>query len=97
MKSFKTKLLGVEITIHNRREDTLVSITRNQALNVLQWMDEDNRDETISQCDMEMRKRIANRTAQEVDTLFTTMYYLDMIKQPVCVWLEDILSWNGED
>lgn len=97
MKAFKTKLLGIEIKVHNKREDTLVSITRNNALNVLEWLDDETSSEVINSCDMEKRHKIAINIANEVNDLFTSMYYLSMIKEPICINVDDISSWNGVD
>ena len=97
MKNTKEILLGHEITVHNKREQSLVDITRNMALSVLQWLDVNTTDEVITRCDSESRKRIANREAIEIDHMFTAMYFMDMIKQPSYIALEDILSWNGLD
>jgi len=97
MKTHMTKLLGVDIKVHNHREDDLVSITRNNALNVLQWLDEESDSEIINGCSEEKRHRIAKNITSEVDSLFTAMYYMGMIKEPVCIDLYDIISWNGND
>ena len=97
MKTSKEILLGHEITVHNKRENSLVNITRNMCLSVLQWMDVNTTDDVIISCDSKSRKSIANREAIEIDHMFTAMYFMDMIKQPSYITLEDILSWNGLD
>ena len=97
MKTSIVKLIGVDITVHNKREESLVNIVRNDANSCLQWMDFENDDEILSSCSTEKRERIAERIANGVDEMFTAMYYLGMIKQPVCIYLDDIMSWNGED
>ena len=97
MKLNKTKLLGIEIVTRNNREKLFVDIVRDEALNVLQWVDYNTDDPAILKCTYETRHNIARRTAEEVNQMFTVMFYLSMIPAPHTIDLRDILEWNGDE
>lgn len=93
----KVKLLGVEITVRNKREETFVNITRQTCFDVLQWMDENSTSEPIITTSMEQRNRIATRLTNEITDMFRAMYFMDMTEKPNYFYLEDIIAWNGVD